>query len=65
MRTRTQSVDRRAHRRVEVVRGVDGGVLANSVTGEALTAVLIAINRRYKIPGAGIRITGVPGELSK
>jgi hypothetical protein len=22
--------------------------------------VLIAINRRYKVPGAGIRITGVP-----
>ena len=45
-------------------RGVDGGVLANAVCGEALTAVLIAINRRYKIPGAGIRITGLPGELS-
>src|SRR5688572_11051011 len=43
-------------------RGIDGGVLANSVTGEALTAVLIAINRRYKVPGAGIRITGLPGE---
>ena len=41
-------------------RGVDGGVLANAVAGEALTAVLIAINRRYKIPGAGIRITGLP-----
>src|SRR5688572_26961568 len=41
-------------------RGVDGGVLANAVAGETLTAVLIAINRRYKIPGAGIRITGLP-----
>jgi NADPH-dependent F420 reductase len=41
-------------------RGVDGGVLANAVAGEALTAVLIAINRRYKIPGAGIRVTGLP-----
>jgi NADPH-dependent F420 reductase len=40
--------------------GVDGGVLANSVAAEALTSVLIAINRRYKIPGAGIRITGLP-----
>jgi hypothetical protein len=26
---------------------------------EALTSVLIAINRRYKIPGAGLRITGI------
>jgi 8-hydroxy-5-deazaflavin:NADPH oxidoreductase len=41
-------------------RGVHGGVLANSVAAEALTSVLIAINRRYKIPGAGIRITGLP-----
>jgi NADPH-dependent F420 reductase len=41
-------------------RGVDGGVLANSTAAEALTSVLIAINRRYKVPGAGIRITGLP-----
>jgi NADPH-dependent F420 reductase len=40
-------------------RGVDGGPIANSVAAEALTAVLIGINRRYKIPGAGIRITGL------
>ena len=41
-------------------RGVDGGGLANSVAAEALTSVLIAINRKYKVPGAGIRITGLP-----
>ncbi len=41
-------------------RGVAGGVLANAVAAEALTSVLIAINRRYKVPGAGIRITGLP-----
>jgi 8-hydroxy-5-deazaflavin:NADPH oxidoreductase len=45
---------------VVATRGVHGGVLANSVAAEALTSVLIAINRRYKIPGAGIRITGLP-----
>ena len=39
--------------------GIDGGVLANSVAAEALTSVLIAINRRYKVAGAGIRITGL------
>jgi len=39
--------------------GVDGGVLANSAAAEALTSVLIGINRRYKVPGAGIRITGL------
>jgi 8-hydroxy-5-deazaflavin:NADPH oxidoreductase len=37
-----------------------GGVLANSVVAEALTSVLIALNRRYKVPGSGIRITGIP-----
>jgi NADPH-dependent F420 reductase len=42
------------------LRGVDGGALANSVAAEAMTAVLIGINRRHKVPGAGIRITGLP-----
>jgi NADPH-dependent F420 reductase len=45
---------------VVATRGVDGGALCNSVAAEALTSVLIAINRRYKVPGAGIRITGLP-----
>lgn len=36
------------------------GVLANSVVLEAMTSVLIGINRRHKVPAAGIRITGVP-----
>jgi len=41
-------------------RGIDGGPLANSAAAEALTSVLIGINRRYKVQGAGIRITGLP-----
>ena len=41
-------------------RGIDGGALANSVAAEALTSVLIGINRRYRVIGAGIRITGIP-----
>ena len=36
------------------------GALANSAAAEALASVLIAINKRYKIRGSGIRITGVP-----
>jgi NADPH-dependent F420 reductase len=36
------------------------GVLANSVVSEALTSALIALNQRYKVPGSGIRITGLP-----
>jgi hypothetical protein len=42
-------------------RGFDGGPIANSVAAEALTSVLIGINRRYKVDGAGIRITGIAG----
>lgn len=41
------------------MRPVDAGPLANAVAVEALTAVLMYINRRYKVTGAGIRITGI------
>ncbi len=41
------------------MRGLHAGVLANSAASEALTSVLIAINRRYKVPSAGIRVTGL------
>jgi NADPH-dependent F420 reductase len=42
------------------LRGIHAGPLCNSVVAEALTSVLITINQRYKVPGAGIRITGLP-----
>jgi NADPH-dependent F420 reductase len=42
------------------MKGWHGGPIDNSVVGEALTAMLIHINRSYKIDGAGIRITGTP-----
>jgi len=38
----------------------DAGPLANSAATEALTSVLITLNRRYKLDGSGIRITGIP-----
>ena len=41
------------------LKAVHAGPLANSVAGEALTSVLIGINRTYKADGAGIRITGI------
>ena len=43
------------------LRGVHAGPLVNSVAAEALTSVLIGINRSYKVDGAGIRITGIGG----
>lgn len=41
------------------LRGLHAGSLANSAAAEAMTSVLIGINRTYKIEGAGIRITGI------
>jgi hypothetical protein len=41
------------------MRGFDAGPLANSVAAEVLTPVLLYINRKYGVKGAGIRITGV------
>ena len=43
------------------LRAVDGGPLANARIVEALTALLIGMNVRYKTPeGIGIRFTGIP-----
>lgn len=41
------------------LRGIDAGGLANAVAVEALTPVLLHINKTYKVKGAGIRITGL------
>lgn len=43
------------------LRGVHGGPLANSAAAEAMTSVLIFINKRYKADGAGLQISGLAG----
>lgn len=40
------------------LRGLHGGALCNSAAAEALTSVLIFLNRTYGVDGAGLRITG-------
>ena len=40
------------------LRGLHGGALVNSAAAEALTSVLIFLNKTYQVDGAGIRITG-------
>jgi NADPH-dependent F420 reductase len=48
---------------VEAIPGcryVDGGRLENARLVESLTALLIGLNRRYKMKDAGIRITDLP-----
>lgn len=41
------------------MRGIDAGPLANAVAVEALTPVLLHINKVYGAKGAGIMITGI------
>jgi 8-hydroxy-5-deazaflavin:NADPH oxidoreductase len=40
------------------LRGIHGGALANAAAAEAMTSLLIFINKHYQVDGAGIRITG-------
>ena len=44
------------------MRGWHGGPIANSAVAEALTSVLLFINRNYGIDGSGFRITGTPAQ---
>ena len=40
------------------LRGIQGGALANSAAAEAMTSVLIFINKTYQVDGAGLLVTG-------
>jgi len=42
------------------LKGWHAGPLANAAAAEAMTSILITINRHHKIEGAGIVITGEP-----
>jgi 8-hydroxy-5-deazaflavin:NADPH oxidoreductase len=46
-------------RSIPGVRGIDSGPLSNSRTIEQLTALLVSLNIRYGVKGAGLRITGL------
>jgi NADPH-dependent F420 reductase len=41
------------------LRGLAGGALVNSAAAEAITSLLIYMNKTYKADGAGIRFTGL------
>lgn len=41
------------------MRGIDAGLLPNAIAIEALTPVLLYINKQYGIKSSGIRITGI------
>jgi NADPH-dependent F420 reductase len=40
------------------LRGIHAGALVNAAAAEAMTSLLIFINKNYRVDGAGIRITG-------
>lgn len=40
------------------LRGLHGGALVNSAAAEAMTSVLIFLNKTYRVDGAGLCITG-------
>jgi NADPH-dependent F420 reductase len=42
------------------LRGLDAGSLENAVALESLTPVLLHLNKKYGVPGVGIRFTGLP-----
>ena len=43
------------------LRAIDGGPLSNARIVESLTALMIGLNVRYKVPeGVGLRVTGLP-----
>ncbi|WP_404536699.1 NADPH-dependent F420 reductase [Bradyrhizobium ottawaense] len=41
------------------LRGIHAGELCNAAAVEAMTSVLIAINKAYRVAGSGIKITGL------
>jgi NADPH-dependent F420 reductase len=41
------------------LKGIHAGPLENAIAVEALTPVLLFINRKYDVKGSGIRITGI------
>lgn len=44
------------------LRGIHGGALANSAAAEAMTSVLIFVNKTYSADGAGIRLTRIDSD---
>ncbi len=47
------------------LRGVEGGSLEKTRVAEALTGVLLGINKIYGVKSAGIRVTGLPGQATE
>ncbi len=46
------------------LRGVEGGSLEKTRIAEALTGLLLGVNKAYAVKSAGIRITGLPRRIA-
>ena len=57
---RAKSVAAELVEKIPGARALNGGKLENARIVEAITALLIGINIRYKVHSAGIRFTGLP-----
>jgi NADPH-dependent F420 reductase len=57
---RTKQVASELVSKIPGARALNGGKLENARIVESLTALLIGLNLRYKVHGAGIRFTGLP-----
>jgi NADPH-dependent F420 reductase len=57
---RARQISSKLIEKIEGVRAINGGKLENARIVEQLTALLISINMKYKVAGAGIRLTGLP-----
>lgn len=57
---RAREVTAELARKIPGVRAIDGGKLENARIVEQITALILTINRRYKVHDAGLRFTGLP-----
>ncbi len=57
---RAREVTAELAQKIPGVRAIDGGKLENARIVEQITALILTINRRYKVHNAGLRFTGLP-----
>jgi hypothetical protein len=57
---RARAVTSELAAKIPGVRAIDGGKLENARIVEQMTALILTINRRYKVHRSGLRFTGLP-----
>jgi len=57
---RARAVTTELAEKIPGVRAIDGGKLENARIVEQITALILTINRKYKVHHSGLRFTGLP-----